>query len=362
VVTVNSPKTRTVVAARHNRRNSQSYWASNQLARADSMVVPHAQRMRLVEQHGDFSLAYATAVQPRLSYFGDAHGYIAFGRRWGYTFVLGDPVTAPDHRANLLEQFLTRYPGSTFCQISQGTAELVQQAGYFVNEMGVDTTLRLPEYDFKGKEKEWLRYAANWTSRRDFVVRELTFDQVGSDQVEGVSEAWRKTRTVKRREVRFLNRPIVLADEPGSRRFYFYDSQQRLLAFVFFDPLYRAGRRIGYVACTKRRHPDAPIYAEQAIMKHAIEVFKQEGYLELRLGLSPLAWIEDQQFCANRLLSRTFRFGFRSKIINKFFYHNQGHAEYKRRFRGEEEKLYFASKALFNSPRLAALIGLMGIA
>ena len=111
------------------------------------------------------------------------------------------------------------------------------------------------------------------------------------DHIEAVSLAWRATRRVKRKEVRFLNRPFVSADEPGTRRFYFLDAQQRMLAFVVFEPLYRDGRLIGYVACSKRRHPDAPVYAEQAILKHAIEVFQREGCQELRLGLSPLAWI-----------------------------------------------------------------------
>ena len=153
-----------------------------------------------------------------------------------------------------------------------------------------------------------------------------------------------------------MNRPLVAPDEAGTRRFFFFDPDQRLLAFVFFDPIYRAGQLIGYVACSKRRHPNAPVYAEQAIMKHAIEVFQQEGCQELRLGLSPLAWIEDGEFRSSWFVHKLFRYGFSSRVINRYFYNVQGLAEYKRRYRGREEKVYFATKSTFNPVQLTALV------
>ena len=41
---------------------------------------------------GDFSLAWSIAVQDGLEYFGDESGLIAFARKWGYVYVLGDPL------------------------------------------------------------------------------------------------------------------------------------------------------------------------------------------------------------------------------------------------------------------------------
>jgi phosphatidylglycerol lysyltransferase len=337
-------------------RSTPAYLVSESRA-ADTPQPNISQRLNLIRKYGDFTLAYSTAVQSRLRYFGDEHGYIAYDRHsLGYTFVLGDPVAAPKHRERLIEQFVAQHRGTAFCQISATTARTLQQCGFYVNEMGVDTVLPLLEFDFQSRENKWLRHAATWTSQRGFTTREETMEQVDANQVESVSLAWRATRCVKHKEVRFLNRPMVMPDEPGTRRFYFYDAEQQMLAFVFFDPLFRAGQLIGYVACTKRRHPDAPTYAEQAIMKHAIEVFQSEGFQELRLGLSPLAWIEDREYRSNWLVNKMFRYSFSSKVVNKFFYNVQGHANYKRRFRGREEKLYFATGARFNIVRLMALL------
>lgn len=363
VIAINSPSSTIGASSRTTlwRRFRRSFLVRQQTITTESSPADRFQRLDLIRKYGDFSLAYTTAVQPGLEYFGTEHGYLAYGQRFGYRFVLGDPVALPQHREQLIKKFVTQYRDAAFCQISASTAEIVQQYGYYVNEMGVDTILELPEYDFHGQDKKWLRTAEAWTHRRGYTTREATLEQVGPEQVELVSQAWRTTRPIKRKEVRFLNRPMAVSDEPGTRRFYFFDSEQRMLAFVFFDPLYRAGQLIGYVACTKRRHPEAPVYAEQAIMKHCIEVFRREGCRELRMGLSPLAWIEDREFAANRLVNMLFRCGFSSRWVNKCFYNCQGHAEYKRRFRGREEKVYFASKSLFNTTRLLALIALCKI-
>lgn len=349
-------------SARRTRRReiSQTYWAQEQVESETGISL--TTRMDLLAQYGDFSLAYSTAVQPRLMYFGDHRGYLAHRSRWGMPFVLGDFVAETSRGAELIDEFIDLNPRTSFCQITRPVAELLSKRGYFVNEMGTDTTLKLADFTFAGKEKEWLRYASNWISRRGFEIVESCFDEIGAEQVEDVSESWRKTRTVKRKEVRFLNRPIVMKDEPGVRKFFLLSPEKKLLAFVFLDPLYRNGRIAGYVTVLKRRRPDAPRYAEQAIMKYIIETLKHEEVAELKLGLSPLADIQDGDFKFNKFTSRLFQYGFRARWVNQYFYNVAGHADYKRRFGGRPEKLYFASPTRFNTPKMMALIGLCGIA
>jgi len=128
--------------------------------------------------------------------------------------VLGDIVASSDQIEPLIERFLLEHKRAVFCQASQQLAQRLVDRGFYANEMGTDTTIDLADYNFNGKQKEWLRYASNWCTRRDYRIVEASFDEVHPDEVETVSEAWRKTRTVKQKEVRFLNRPIVLEDEP----------------------------------------------------------------------------------------------------------------------------------------------------
>lgn len=316
--------------------------------------------MALIRQYGNFSINYSTAVQPRLKYFGDSDGYIAYRKRMGVAYALGDPVCCPGKRAALLKEFIAEHRKPSFVHASESTAEILGELNFRVNEIGVDTNIDLQAYDFKGKSKEWLRYADNWTKKRGFEVRETDYDTVSAEQVESVSEAWRKTRTIKKKEVRFINRPIVLEDEPDVRKWFLFDQTGRMLAFIYFDPIYSQGQITGYVTCIKRRHPDAPIYAEHAIMKKAIECFKAEGLSVVKLGLSPLANIENQTHRCNRLMHYTSRYYHSANWINRYIYGFVGHTQYKKRFRGREEKLYYASPVLFNDFRLICLASLCG--
>ncbi len=348
-----------------HKRVTQTNWSFRQdpLDAEIDIVTRH----KLLRRFGDFSMAFSVAFQPRLSYFGDQDGLIAFRKRWGMKFALADPLTSSDNRVGLMKDFIQehRHPvfgRPCFCQVSRSTAQTLQKLGYRINEMGFDTTLRLADYTFAGKSKEWLRYAANWMKRRDYVMREQSFAQVTPEQIEAVSEDWRKTRTVKRKEVRFLNRPIQLMDEPDVRKFYCLNAQGEVQAFIFLDPIYRNGEIIGYVTAFKRRRPSSPQYTEQALMKHIIEVLKDEGVSELRLGLSPFDGISDKEFKHNWLTGKIFRSGFHFKWINRYCYNVVGHAEYKRRFRGIQEQTYFASPGRFDPPRLLTLIAMCGIA
>jgi len=345
---------------RKRREITQTQWAREQ----DDVDtdVELGDRVAAFEQHGGFSMAWSTVVQPLLSHFGDRNGYIAYRTRWNQTIALGDPVCGSGNVESLLTDFVQKHRRPSFVQISAQTAELLSRHNYRINQIGLDTTIHLPAYDFKGKHKEWLRYADNWTTRRGFEVRECTFDEISDTEVESVSEAWRKTRTVKRKEVRFLNRPIVLKDEPNVRKFFLFDPEGNIVAFVFLDPLFRDGSIVGYVTSIKRRLPDAPIYGEQAIMKKIIEQLKAEGIGELKLGLSPCASIGPSSWSENRWMRKLFQWAYDSPMVNRRAYNLVGHADYKRRFRGEEETVYLASPSGFHPRRIPALIAMCGIA
>lgn len=341
-------------------QHSPSYWAQAFAPAHDDPRFPLELRMELLRQHGRFSMAYSTAIQPHLQYFGDERGYIAFRQRWGLTFTLGDPVCPTERRPTLLKEFLRAHRRPAFVQVSPDTAQDLSQLGCLVNEIGVDTRLDLAEYNFKGKDREWLRYSENWILRRNHRIEEASL-KTHEAEVVALSDSWRATRKIKHKEVRFLNRPIVLADEPDVRHFFLRDETGKITAFVFFDPVYSGGKIIGYVTCFKRRLPETSQYAEPAIMKTAIERFQREGIPHVWLGLSPLAQIEDRQLRHNRLLHWSMRYLHGAGWLNKHFYNFVGHTQYKSRFRGTEEKTYYATPARFNSYRLLALASLCGI-
>jgi lysylphosphatidylglycerol synthetase-like protein (DUF2156 family) len=319
--------------------------------------VPLPIRAALLRQHGTASQSYSATFQSGLEHFGDERGFIAYKRIGGTALVLSDPIAPRDNIPDLISRFLRQHPDAGFWYLSRPMAELLATRGFFVNAMGPDIRIDLASYDFKGRKKENLRKATNRMNARGFVTRESTLAAVGYEQVKSLSEAWRRTKHVSSREVAFLNRPLVLANEPDVRRFFTFDHTGKLVAFEFFDPVYEHGEVVGYMAQHRRHAADADVMVHFAITRRAIETFQQEGRKVLYLGLAPFAYLDNEQPGprTHRTTQWYFRFAFNSWLFNRLFYACKGVEAHKRMFRGVPEQTYYAFNRLPSLPRILKL-------
>ena len=236
---------------------------------------------------------------------------------------------------------------------------MLASRGFYVNAMGPDTWIDLPTYSFAGAKKMQLRQAFNRMSKRGFVTRECTLAEVGIDKVKALSDAWRQTRIAREKEVGFLNRPLVLAEEPDVRRFFTFDHDGKLVAFGFFDPVYEGGKIVGYMSQHNRHLPEADAMVHFAIKRVAIETFQKEGLKVLHLGLSPFAdaW-NDEEFKPNRhwMTSYYFDWACKSWLFNRFIFANRGLEAHKRVYRGVRAQNYYAFNRLPSLPRVVKLM------
>ena len=93
---------------------------------------------------------------------------------------------------------------------------------------------------------------------------------------------------MRNREVRFLCRPIVIADEVDVRKFFTFDKNGRLAAFGFFDPVYDNGSIAGYLTAFKRYRPGEETLLGHAINHHVLETLRGEGISSSeRTGITP---------------------------------------------------------------------------
>jgi lysylphosphatidylglycerol synthetase-like protein (DUF2156 family) len=306
--------------------------------------VPLDLRIALLRQYGTASQSYSATFQPELDHFGDERGFLAYKKVWGTALVLSDPIAPRQNYTDLIARFLKAHPDSAFWYLSRPVAEILAALDFFVIPMGPDTWLDLTTYDFGGGKKENLRKALHRMTRGGFVTRESSIAEVGIEEVTAVSEIWHRTRQFDGREVAFLNRPLVLADEPDVRRFFTFDRHGKLVAFGFFDPVYEDGEVVGYMSQYSRNLPEADSMVHFAIKRIAIETFQQEGRKVLYLGLSPFAYIKNDDFRSHRnyLVWRTFRTIYKSRLFNRYVYPLQGHEAHKRIFRGVPEQTYYA--------------------
>ncbi|AZN97166.1 DUF2156 domain-containing protein [Mesorhizobium sp. M9A.F.Ca.ET.002.03.1.2] len=303
--------------------------------------LTHIERLALVRRHGDFSLAYSTAVQRSLSYFGDADGYIAFGTKMKQHFALGDPVVRPPDRPGYIRRFVESAGNPWFVQIGEQTARVLAGLGYRVNRLGVDTRLLLPAHDFSGKRNETVRYSERWLLKKGFSFAEDK-RTIFPDEIRRLSQNWRADRIVKRWEMAFLNRPFDDHFGVDMRRFVLHGPDGELVALLDFDPLFSGGKVIGYTTSFKRKHVDATSHAEIGLTKFAVDRFREQGVSIVTLGLSPLVDIGPSGFTESDFWRATFRRAYDSPWINRRKFNLQGQAAFKRRFHGIEEPTYVA--------------------
>ncbi|MBL0936795.1 MAG: DUF2156 domain-containing protein [Rhizobiaceae bacterium] len=315
------------------------------LADLPEAPLSEGERLDLVRRHGDFSLAYSTAVQTGLRHFGDARGYIAHSAKMGSLIALGDPVCAPQDRAWLLDAFVDAAKTPVFAEIRRETAQHLAGRGYKVAMMGIDSALDLQTYDFSGKRKETVRYSERWLEKKGYRIAEAEEVADADTMIRDLSERWRASRIVKKREMAFLNRPLPEAGGPMMRRFLLIEPDGRVGCLVYFDPICRDSEVIGYLTAFKRKLPDTTSHAEIGLTKRAADVFKAEGKEILMLGLSPLCDVEPSGFAESRVFRAMLQRLYRSGAVNRKVFNLAGHAAFKRRFHGREEPRYLAWNA-----------------
>lgn len=323
-------------------RDSVDAFLENRAAVVPCAYLTPEERYALLQQHGDFSLAYSTAVQDDLSYFGDTSGYIAFATKMGGHFALGDPVAPPGEHETYIRRFIEAAGRPWFVQIGHKTATTLAELGYQVNCVGIDTRLHLPAHDFSGSRNETVRYSERWLLKNGYTIAEDNGSTASFDQVRQLSEEWLTQRIVNRREMRFLNRPFKPAVGEGMRRFLLFDPNETPVALLDFDPIFSRSEGIGYTTAFKRKRNDVTPHAEIGMTKYAVDRFRQEGRRVVTLGLSPLAGISASGFNESRFWNAMFRRAFESRMVNHHIFNLRGQAAFKRRFHGQEEPLYIA--------------------
>jgi len=323
-------------------RNRFDVFMEGRAPKVPAISLELDERLRLLRRHGDFSLAYSTAVQNGLSYFGDSEGYIAFASKMGGHFALGDPVAAPEARQHYIRRFVEAARAPWFVQVGEDTARVLSGMGYRVNRMGIDTRLDLARHDFSGKPNETVRYSERWLFKKGYSIVEDDGSVASLDHVKKLSAEWLAERIVKRWEMRFLNRPFQPEASEGMRRFMLVDPDGQSVALLDFDPLYSGGDIAGYTTSFKRKLVGTTPHAEIGLTKFAVDRFRKEGHRIVTLGLSPLADIKPSGFSESGFWRTMFARAYDSKSVNSRIFNLQGQAAFKRRFHGAEEPTYIA--------------------
>ncbi|MDF0751966.1 DUF2156 domain-containing protein [Marinobacter sp. 71-i] len=291
------------------------------------------ERISYLKKYGTHSQSFST-LQPGMQYFDvPGMGYLAYMRKWGGTFVLSDPVTAPEHFETILEQFHQRFPNACYIQVSKPVVDyLYRRFGLFGTQFGSESRISLKNWSLSGKKKQILRTALNQAEKNGITVMERFSD----DHTREISDAWIRTRKCKSKEIRFLIRPMEMEYRENERHFYAYQDG-KAVGFIYFDPIYRNNEIISYVPNISRANADFRQGIFYTLMAHAMSEFKAEGVPYLDLGLIPLSLDQATEHQESRLLKRIMH-GLYQR--GNFLYNFKGLEFTKSRFRGDNFKTY----------------------
>ncbi|HEY9756565.1 MAG TPA: DUF2156 domain-containing protein [Oculatellaceae cyanobacterium] len=276
---------------------------------AEAPSVQTAERMKYLRLYGTNSLAYSSFQVGMKSYGELGCGYIAFVPIGKETpLCLADPICENSNVEHLLKAFVCRYDYPIFIGVSKPVATVLSGMGFLVNEIGMENIINLRQFALSGGDKAFLRSQKNRAAKDGLVVKEMSCLEAGLERMHSVSDEWMRSKVVSSKEMSFIVRPVVYADEPDVRKLFAF-RQDELVGFGVFDPMYRDGAVIGYLANALRFVGKQHYSVADTIIMEGIRLFKQEQREILSLGFLPLYKVEDgEEFSHSVLLEWIFRY------------------------------------------------------
>lgn len=307
-----------------------------------------------LRQHGREALSYAS-LQDGMEYFViDGVGYIAYVSirhpifaPSGMKMVLVDPVCAVDRYELVVRSFMKHCKRIAFAPASEELGYAIRGLGFKFVCIGYEPVIPIQTYNVDGnwRELDMIRRARNQARRDGITVREeREIGRVDVAGLEEVSKRWLSNKVLRDREIWVYARSPVYENEPDVRKFVAYDRSGRILGYVFYDPIYRGGKVVGYSANTARC--DEINYGKLSTVIHmaAMRVFRSEGKEILNLCLAPFDKVDNGRFQDDPVTKWFFKL---TRRYGENVYNFGGLSFFKSRFRAPEISKYFASNALF---------------
>ncbi len=334
----------------------QTYGSEILTSQHSDQLIPY------FKQYGDSCMSYS-GFQAGLEYFFIQEvGYIAYLPYKHLLFsprkrviALANPICAKKDIVYLLQCFLKTYSKVIFIQISREIAVILDQFGYQINQFGIETEIAIQHYDLKGKTKSSLRQWRNKCQREQVEVEELDLSQCNQiEEIKSLSKAWLKKKGG--RQFSFLNRPFLYQNETDTRCFV-ARQQNKLVGIAVFDPLYRNNKIYGYYHNIDQILASAPHGVSPYLILQAMDVFREEEVEILSLGMSPLYQL-GAEFNYNKLSRKILRFSYKNM---NFLYPFKGNITHKKKFSGEQKRVYFCSTQGNNLWEIFILMKAIGI-
>jgi len=298
-----------------------------------------------IRMYGSHTLAYSI-LQPKMNYFIiEGLGLVAYAKtrpKSKRRFVLGDPLAGD--KEGIVTTFLHEFPKSFFVQVSEETAKIIAEKGFYATPMGVETRLNLIDFSWEGKKKKYFRRNIRRCEGTTEIIEENDNLPFIKEQIEKVSASWLNIKKRGRKEMRFLTRPLINPEEISLRKFFALKDKE-VVGFSILAPLFEKGIIKGYGLDVTRISKAALNDTGDLLWSNIINLLKKEGICYLQLGLSPfynlhIDNLDKQDRYTKKLVEVLYHKG------NSLF-NFKGLAYHKKQLEGCEKSVYFCHDKRF---------------
>ena len=199
------------------------------------------ERARLIVATDCDPIAYST-LQPGLEYFDTPNGYVAYRKALGLRLTLGPPVCAASDRKRLADAFLAEKGHAVFFYVTEDFARLLPDR--FSAGIGIDKVVPLSGELTSAKEVRGALKKARAAGFRVAPVRAEDHAAVAT-----INAQYLGTRALPY-EMKFLNRPMDLADDGLARQYVLRWKENGVDAvrgYARLNPNFRSGVARGYL-------------------------------------------------------------------------------------------------------------------
>jgi lysylphosphatidylglycerol synthetase-like protein (DUF2156 family) len=308
---------------------------------------PHSTAVELVRRHGG-PLSHA-ALDPSRSIFRipGIDGLISFLLVRRCAVVMGDPICAPEDKAQLADAFAAYCAGKgwsvLYSTVSSAMQIYARERAYTTMEFA-SLLMADPQYDPETDHQgHHLRQHLNHARRTGVTVREYMGGTSPDAQLEALAElSCEQWLSGRHGPQMYLGHPRLFQDREG-RRWFIAEQAGSVAGFLsMLSVSCIEGNNLINIVFSS---PAAPLYTNELMVATALQALREEGARSVCLGVGPLERLGHIDGCgwAAEFISRSI-YRLAAKVLRL-----HGRTEFWEKFRVTRREPLFL---LFQSPRI----------
>ncbi len=250
-------------------------------------------------------------------------GEIRFVEKKNLVVIANEPLTHERNRQKIIYEFLNQSKYKNFDQyvfpISEKLSGELKNVGFTVWQIGSEPIFNLAEYFKPGQDPLDFLPIARALKKRGAKVSEISEEEALNlkNRIEEITEESLAKKRMGAFEFLNIVEPLSNAEY---KRFFILEDRKEVKAFLTALPIFYQNQVIAYYFNDIFKSDSARSATNELLIIEAMRLMHQEGVLEVRLGMAPLARIHPEERDAKNLtdIFQKMKWGYNFQSLYEF--------------------------------------------